>query len=430
MGIAILNHRVETVHHTQDRIFKLTLNIILDHNRLSITETEIAHDDRSHEKDFVMLGISLLYQEQSDNTTLNTENTDTPKVSEETLLEQQFNDLRLELNQDTQDEYFNCQEKCNTLTEEYIFSTSCKNNIWVLPLTIDTQQTPDHKKTISPPQLDIYYLLDSGARLNILNTDNWNEIKEYHKLQLKATTLVLSAANSSKLQSSGTIKLTLYPDVTESRTLKNTSYTLTFHVSNIKFNILGSHFLEKYVYSIKCSSQKFEIKYNNDIKSLKLYDSSIKTPPYYSRLFPVMEDQSIYFTPSEYRILTYSSTAYGCKYKNANGTILYTSDFSFIPLRKNMFSSIMDMKILEYPYQSFIQILILNPLNHPLTFVKGIIGYAQQDVSLNGYHPTRYHINELTELMEAYTLSYLTQGTSETLKKLYCLILSKQQERK
>ena len=43
----------------------------------------------------------------------------------------------------------------------------------------------------------------------------------------------------------------------------------------------------------------------------------------------------------------------------------------------------MDINNLEYPYQSFIQILIQNPLNHPITLVRGIIGYAQQDVSLN-----------------------------------------------
>ena len=42
---------------------------------------------------------------------------------------QQFNDLHLELNLDTQDEYFNCQEDHNTLTEECILPTSCKNNI-------------------------------------------------------------------------------------------------------------------------------------------------------------------------------------------------------------------------------------------------------------------------------------------------------------
>ena len=245
----------------------------------------------------------MLDPKQSDNTTSNTENADTPNVSEETLLEQQLNDLLLlELNEDTQNEYFNCQEECNTLTEEYILSTSCTNNIWVLPLTKYTQQTTDNKKTISPPHLEIDFLLDSGATLNILNTDTCNEVKEYHKLQLKATTSVLSATNNSKLQSSRTIKLAIYPDVTESRPLKKTSFTFVFHVSKSKFNILDTYFLEKYVDSITFSSHTYEIKQNNDIISLKFYDSST---PYYSQLFPVIGDHSIYFKLSEHRILTY-----------------------------------------------------------------------------------------------------------------------------
>ena len=103
---------------------------------------------------------------------------------------------------------------------------------------IYTQQTPDYKKTISPPHLEIGFLLDSAATLNVINTDTWTEIKKYHKLQLKASTCVLSAANNCELLSNGTLKLTLYPDVTESRTLKNTSFTHTFHASNTKFNIL------------------------------------------------------------------------------------------------------------------------------------------------------------------------------------------------
>ena len=63
----------------------------------------------------------------------NTENTETQNVSQEQLLEPQFNDLLLELNQNTQDKYLNCQVEYNTLTEEYIPSTSCKSNVWVLP---------------------------------------------------------------------------------------------------------------------------------------------------------------------------------------------------------------------------------------------------------------------------------------------------------
>ena len=48
----------------------------------------------------------------------------------------------------------------------------------------------------------------------MLNNNAWNEFEKNHKLQLRATTFVLSAANNSKLQSIGTKKLTLYPDVT------------------------------------------------------------------------------------------------------------------------------------------------------------------------------------------------------------------------
>ena len=95
-----------------------------------------------------------------------------------------------------------------------------------------------------------------------------NEITEYHKLQLKALTFVLSAANNSKLQSSDTEKLTLYPDETENCTLRNTTFALTFHVSITKFNILGTLFLEN-VESIKCSSHTLEIKHNYESKSLK-----------------------------------------------------------------------------------------------------------------------------------------------------------------
>ena len=223
---------------------------------------------------------------------------------------------------------------------------------------IYTQQTTDHKKTISPPHLEKDFLLDTGATLNILNTDTWNKINEYHNLQIKASTFVLSAAKNSKLPSNGTVKLTLYPDATENRNLKNTSFTLTFHVFNTKFFILGTPFIKKYVESIKCPSHTLEIKHNNDKLSLKFYDSSTKPPPYYSQLFLVIVDQSIDFTPFEDRILTYSLTAFECKNKNASGTILYVFDFSFVPLRKNMFFSIMYINNLKYPYQSFIQILI------------------------------------------------------------------------
>ena len=187
---------------------------------------------------------------------------------------------------------------------------SCGN--WVSPLTIYIQQSPDHTKTASQPLLDIDFLIDSGATFNVLNNDTWNEIKDCQKLPLKASTFVLSAAYKSKLQSYGTIKLILYPDVIDNRTLRNTSFTLTFQVSKTKFNILGPPFLEKYMDLIKCSSHSIEIKHNHETKSLKYYDSSIKSPQQCSQFFPVVVDRSLHSQPFEHRTLTFSLSSYEC----------------------------------------------------------------------------------------------------------------------
>ena len=86
----------------------------------------------------------------------------------------------------------------------------------------------------------------------------------------------------------------------------------------------------------------------------------------------------------------------------------------------------MDINKLEYPFQSFIQIFIQKTLNRPLLLVKGLIAYAQLDISLADLQITKYRFNELTDFMDAYPSNYLTHGTSETLKKLYCLNLTKQ----
>ena len=88
----------------------------------------------------------------------------------------------------------------------------------------------------------------------------------------------------------------------------------------------------------------------------------------------------------------------------------------------------MDIKNLTYLYQSFIQLLIENLLDHPIAVVTGLLGYAQRDTSLIDFQTTNYRVIKLTELLFAYTLHYLSHGQSETVRKLYCLNLIKQQE--
>ena len=85
----------------------------------------------------------------------------------------------------------------------------------------------------------------------------------------------------------------------------------------------------------------------------------------------------------------------------------------------------MDINDLEYPYHPFFK-YFFRFFEAPN--VKELIGYAQQDISIINLQTTKYRISELTEFMDAYTSNYVTNGTSEMLKKLYCLNLTHLQE--
>ena len=62
--------------------------------------------------------------------------------------------------------------------------------------------------TKQKPILEIDFLLDSGATLNLLNEDTWNELKYNNPhLQLTKSVRTLTAANNTKIETLGTKKI-------------------------------------------------------------------------------------------------------------------------------------------------------------------------------------------------------------------------------
>ena len=73
--------------------------------------------------------------------------------------------------QEVLDKFYNANEDtCNTL-----INTLESNPTWILPMYQCSKFEQDFTK--QKPILEIDFLLDSGATLNLLNEDNWNEIK-------------------------------------------------------------------------------------------------------------------------------------------------------------------------------------------------------------------------------------------------------------
>ena len=83
-----------------------------------------------------------------------------------------------------------------------------KEKIWTIPFLLESPRN----KEFQPPDLEIDFLIDSGAESNIINIPTWNEIKTLHpKLTPLETSSKLATAQGSTLVNYGKIQLFLLP---------------------------------------------------------------------------------------------------------------------------------------------------------------------------------------------------------------------------
>ena len=133
-----------------------------------------------------------------------------------------------------------------------------KEKIWTIQFLLES---PRNKK-FQPPDLEIDFLIDSGAESNIINIPTWNEIKTLHpKLTPLETSSKLATAQGSTLVNYGKIQLFLLPTRTiEQNKILNKPFKQIFHITDIKHNIIGIPFISKYIPTINILNSKILIK--------------------------------------------------------------------------------------------------------------------------------------------------------------------------
>ena len=106
----------------------------------------------------------------------------------------------------------NENEKTKCLNTNHIYQNIQKEQprekIWTIPFLLESPRS----KEFQPPDLEIDFLIDSGAESNIINIPTWNEIKTLHpKLTPLETSSKLATAQGSTLINYGKIQLFLLP---------------------------------------------------------------------------------------------------------------------------------------------------------------------------------------------------------------------------
>ena len=203
-----------------------------------------------------------------------------------------------------------------------------REKIWTIPFLFESPRN----KEFQPPDLEIDFLIDSGAESNIINFPTWNEIKTLHpKLTPLATSSKLATAQGSTLINYGKIQSFLLPTRTmdQNKILKK-PFEQIFHFTDIKHNIIGIPFISQYIPTINILNSKILIKdkyTKTKNTALTFFQRSNKQPPFFSKLYPIYNQQRKHLKPLSGNIYNFSIKQAHQYDKSQNKQQLFMSDF-------------------------------------------------------------------------------------------------------
>ena len=160
--------------------------------------------------------------------------------------------------------------------------------------------------TSIPSKLELLFLLDSGASICVLNlptftilADHFLKCSKHSPSQNEYKTLTV--ANKSEVPILHNLILTLHTSLQgNTRTL-----VIPFAVANIKYNILGTPFLEKYVKTLNIESMSltFNTPHESRVNTLPFTAHKEKDYPYFSYIYTINVKNKVYFKPNASQII-------------------------------------------------------------------------------------------------------------------------------
>ena len=211
-----------------------------------------------------------------------------------------------------------------------------REKIWTIPFLLESPKS----KEFQPSDLEIDFLIDSGAESNLINIPTWNEMKTLHpSLKFLEISSKLATAQGSTLVNYGKIQLFLVPTRTmEQNKILNKPFKQTFHITDFKHNIIGIPFITKYIPTINILNSEIHLKDKytrmKNTAALTFFQRLNKQPQFFSKFYSIYNYERKHLKPLLGNVYNFLIKQVHQYHKNENKQQLYMSDFEFKPIHK------------------------------------------------------------------------------------------------
>ena len=276
-----------------------------------------------------------------------------------------------------------------------------REKIWTIPFLLESPRN----KEFQPPDLEIDFLIDSGAESNIINIPTWNEIKTLHpKLTPLAISSKLATAQGSTLVNYGKIQFFLLPTRTmEQNKILNKPFKKIFHITDIKHNIIGIPFISKYIPTINFLNCKILIKdkyTKTKNTALTFFQRLNKQPPFFLKFYPIYNQQRKHLKPLSGNIYNFSIKQVHQYEKSQNKQQFFMSDFEFKPSHKFFKITISSIKYLKNTNSDIILLHVYNNTPYQVTLPLGLLGYCETNATISPIREVAYRVNNILQLLD------------------------------
>ena len=132
---------------------------------------------------------------------------------------------------------------------------------WFYPLYIHASEAKDN---ILPSQLEILFLLNTGASISVLNLPTFHVISKQLNINVPTNlqnkrAKTLTVANQTEVPIIHYISITCFTELNH----QTRSFNIDFAVANIKYNILGTPFFKKHIQNIDFQQNIMTYIWNN-----------------------------------------------------------------------------------------------------------------------------------------------------------------------
>ena len=276
-----------------------------------------------------------------------------------------------------------------------------KEKNWTILFLLESPKCKDFQ----PPDLEIDFLIDSGAESIIINIPTWNEIKILHlRITPIKTTSRLATEQGPTLTNYGKIQLFLVPTKTrEQNKLLIKPFKQIFHITNMKHNIIGIPFITKYIptFNILDSIINIKDKYTRKQNIARTFFQRMnKQPSFFSKFYPNYNKERNYLKSLSgytYEFPIEQDHQYD---KNQNRQHLFMSDFEFRPIHKFFRVTNSSIKYMKNSNSDIISLQVYNNSPYKITLLLGLLGYCETNATTSPTKEVAYRVNNILQLLD------------------------------